>query len=127
MWTTVVSLVLTNKYVRALAIFVGGAAALGLAGLAFWTWLAFHDASVAREARQGYVTQVQLEAIQAKLDEAERQKAAVTTALTEYRQQAAEAIQARNQANAKLEEAIAADKSDGCTWTADDLDWLRKH
>ena len=127
MWTTVVSLVLTNKYVRALAIFVGGAAALGLAGLAFWAWLAFHDASVAREARQGYVTQVQLEAIQAKLDEAERQKTAVTTALTEYRQQAAEAIQARNQANAKLEEAIAADKSDGCTWTADDLDWLRKH
>lgn len=123
----ILKIILTNKYVRALAIFAGGAAALGLAILAFWTWLSFHDASVARDARQGYVTQVMLEAIQAKLDEAERQKTAVTTALTEYRQQAAEAIQARNQANAKLEEAIAADKSDGCTWTADDLDWLRKH
>lgn len=127
MWTTVVTLIMTNKYVRALAIFVGGAAALGLAGLAFWAWLAFHDASVAREARQGYVTQVTLDAIQARLDEAERQKQAAATALDEYRLRAADAIQARDQANAKLEEAIAADKSDGCTWTADDLDWLRKH
>ena len=127
MWTTVISLVMTNKYVRALAIFVGGAAALGLAGLAFWAWLAMHDASVAREARQGYVTQVMLEAVQAKLDEAERQKQGYITALGEYRTRADNAIQARDQANAKLEEAIAADKSDGCTWTADDLEWLRNN
>lgn len=123
----ILKIILTNKYVRALAIFVGGAVALGLAILAFWTWLAFHDASVAREARQGYVTQVMLEAVQAKLDEAERQKQAATTALDEYRIRAADAMQARDQANAKLEEAIAADKSDGCTWTADDLEWLRNH
>lgn len=124
---TIVTLVMTNKLVRGLAIFVAGAAALGLAGLAFWTWLAFHDASVAREAREGYVTQVTLDAIQARLEEAERQKAAAATALDEYRLRAAEAITARNEANARLEEAIAADKSDGCTWTADDLEWLRKH
>lgn len=120
MWSTVLSFVLTNKYVCVVA-------GLGFVGFAFWTWLAFHDASVAREARQGYVTQVMLEAVQAKLDEAERQKVAASTALSEYRTQANQVIQTRDRANAKLKKAIAADKSDSCTWTADDLEWLRNY
>lgn len=123
----ILTLVLTNKYVRALAIFLGGAALVVAMVIGFRVWLSIHDASVADEARHGYVTQVTVDALRAQLDEQERQRIAAATALDEYRKRAAEAAQARDEANAKLEEAIAADKSDGCTWTADDLEWLRKH
>lgn len=124
---SIIAFIMTNKWARAAATFVAGAVALGLAVLAFITWLAIHDASVARDARQGYVTQVMLEAVQAKLDEQERQRVAAETALVEYQTRAAEALKARDEANAKLRAAIAADTSDGYTWTADDLEWLRNN
>lgn len=124
---SIIAFIMTNKWARAAATFVAGAVALGLAVLAFITWLAIHDASVAKEARTGYVTQVTLEAVQAKLDEQERQRAAAETALDEYKTRAAEALVARDEANAKLAQAITADTSAGCTWTADDLEWLRNN
>lgn len=127
MMLAILTFIKSNKQARIIAIFFAGAVALGLTALAFITWLALHDMSVAREARTGYVTQVTLKAVQAKLDEQKRQHAAAETALREYKTKAAEAIIARNEANAKLDQAIAADTSAGCTWTADDLEWLRNN
>lgn len=124
---SIIAFVLTNKWARGAATFAAGAIALGIAVTAFWVWLAVHDANVAREARSGYVTQVTLETVQAKLDEEERQRRAAETSLDEYRVRAADAAKARDEADAKLKEAIARDTSAGCTWTADDLEWLRNN
>lgn len=125
--SAILAFIMTNKWARAAATFVAGALALGIVVASFFVWLHFHDASVAKEARTGYVTQVMLETVQAKLDEQERQRRAAETALGEYQIKAADAAQARNEANAKLEQAIAADTAAGYTWTADDLEWLRNH
>lgn len=119
MWW-VIGLVRSSAYLRYALVALAG-------GLGLWRWLLAHDAAVAEAARQGYVTQVTLEAMQARLDEETRQHRAVQEALEAYRRAVADADKASDDANAKLEQAIRTDTGDGCTWTADDLEWLRRH
>ena len=98
-----------------------------LAVLAFRAWLAAHDAAISAKARSGYVALTVLEAANARAAEVERQRTAATTALENYRKRAVEAKTAEDEANARLEAAIAADGPGECSWTDDDLRWLREN
>lgn len=98
-----------------------------LAVMFFMGWLAAHDLAVSAKARSGYVALSVLEAANARAAEVERQRAAATTALENYRKRAVEAETAEEEANARLEAAIAADGPGECSWTDDDLRWLREN
>lgn len=84
--------------------------------------------AVRKAALQGYVLEAEETAAEATAAEMTRQRDAATQSLEEYRRRAAVAEQAKDAANAKLQEAISQDTGDdGAVWTADDLQWLRDH
>lgn len=124
---TLYKMVMASEWGRKVLIFVSGAFALGLVISSFYIWLAVHDASVASKARTGYVTKVMLETVQGRLDEEHRQLLASDKALSDFKEAQAEDERGKKEANAKLNKAITEDTSAGCTWTADDIEWLRLH
>lgn len=84
--------------------------------------------AVRRAALQGYVLEVEKTAAEAAAAEMTRQRDAANQSLDEYRRRAAAAEQAKDAADAKLQELISQDTGDdGATWTADDLRWLHDH
>ncbi len=79
-------------------------------------------------ARQGYVALAEKTALEAQLAEQERQRLAAAQSLEEYRKRLSAAVQAKEEANAKLEKIIADDSgSDGAVWDQSDIEWLSKH
>lgn len=76
---------------------LAGVAMAGVGGHYWQKWV--HDPSVRKEALKGYVAEAQLAAVQAKLDEMQRQKAAGEYAHTAFTRQVA-ADQVRDAAEA---------------------------
>ncbi|WSH00322.1 hypothetical protein U8P71_17350 [Rhizobium ruizarguesonis] len=84
--------------------------------------------AVRKAALQGYVLEAEKTAAEAAAAEMTRQRDAATQSLDEYRRRAAAAEQAKDAADAKLQELISQDiGDDGAVWTADDLQWLHDH
>lgn len=111
-----------------LKIGVGVLVGLALASL-HDAWI--DDPAVEREARAGYVLLSEKTALQAQLDEMERQRNAASQTIEEFRRRklADDLIQSR--AEAQAERAIHDDNKDtqdgDYRWSDDDLGWLCQH
>jgi hypothetical protein len=86
-------------------------------------WLISHDHAVL----QGYVLLSEKTAAEAKATKEAHDKQAAQQALEEARKRELSATQAKDDANAKLAQRIAADNADGCSWTSDDANWGVRH
>lgn len=75
----------------------------------------------------GYVARSEKIAADARAAEAERQRQAATLALEESRKRMLAAQTLKDKAHADLEKRIAADSDGGCTWGADDDEFVRHH
>jgi hypothetical protein len=73
--------------VVAAAAFAAGIVAAGSVGKLYLDW--WHDPAIRRDALKGYVAEAQLAAVQAKLDEMQRQKTAAEYAHAAFTRQAA--------------------------------------
>lgn len=92
----------------------------------FKLWLSSHDKAIL----SGYVLQSEKTALQAQLDEMERQKNAAAQSLEEYRRRAVADALIQQKLEAQLEQAIQDDNQnmdDGdYRWSDDDRLWLCK-
>jgi hypothetical protein len=104
-----------------------GLAIIGFFYLGFRIWLPIHDASVAREARAGYVLLQEKLAAEALANEYRRQ-IVLAQQIREHADREAEQLDIEAQQRREADEkAIADDKqADGATVGADDLDWLQR-
>lgn len=76
---------------------------------------------------EGYVELSEKTAADARAAREEHDKLAAQQALEEARKRAGAAEQQKDEAHAELEKRIADDAGGGCTWSADDDQWLRHH
>lgn len=108
-----------------------GRAVLGVAIIAFFIfgfriWLTWHDASVAKAARSGYVLLSEKLAAEALANEWRRQLTLAQQLREQAEREAGELeIKAQERRDAD-ETAIADDKSGGATVGPDDIDWLNR-
>jgi len=83
-------LALLQRYLLPIAFAGGLALGLSTAGIAGHYWQKwFHDPAIRKEALKGYVAEAQLAAVQAKLDEIQRQKTAAEYAHAAFTRQVA--------------------------------------
>lgn len=117
-----------------LAIAMGGTA-LVVAGLSFGTghlydsWI--HDPAIRKEALNGYVARVELDAAQAKAAESDRLKAAGDAAVNDLTAKLQTVTAQAEQVNTKLEQEISDHEKQSalaghsCSLSGADIDWLR--
>jgi uncharacterized protein YlxW (UPF0749 family) len=86
----------------------------------FKWWLAEHDKSLLA----GYVLLSEKTALQAQLNEVERQRNAAAQSLEEYRKRSLADEQQSEIDRQRMEKAIADDTGDGAVWSDADRRWL---
>jgi hypothetical protein len=117
-----------DRYLLPIAFGAGvlaGSAVVGVGGHYWQKW--FHDPTIRREALKGYVAEAQLAAVQARLDEMQRQKTAAEYAHAAFTKQvaadqakdAAETIQLQQENDAYAAALRAQNRA--CPLDADDL------
>lgn len=124
----VITWLLSSKLGRVLL----GAAALVGAFFAFKLWLAAHDASVASQARSGYVLLAEKTTAEAKVAEIQRQLEAAKQSLANFQKRLdADTAQDRiddqkREAEIKSYELLLSETNRKCLLDSGDLDFLRQ-
>jgi len=123
----IVTWLLSSKLGR---ILLGAVAILG-AFFAFKLWLAAHDASVASQARSGYVLLAEKTTAEAQSKELKRQLDAANQSITAFQAKYSTAKQEETKAKLTLEQEIKSyelqlsEKNRTCALSSDDAIWLQ--